>query len=115
VPVKAVAALPFPFIRRVQICQLEAEYLTLTPPYGPAATTRRPTMLTLLRRYWNELVSYDGGFTLLMMDGLLAVPLMMAAFFYPLEVLAIVAVLAVVTVAGYEARKVWRKRHPTHI
>ena len=27
-------------------------------------------MITLLRRYWNELVSYDGGFALLMMDGL---------------------------------------------
>ena len=34
-------------------------------------------MITLLRRYWNDLVSYDGGFALLMMDGLLAVPLIM--------------------------------------
>ena len=32
-------------------------------------------MITLLRRYWNDLVSYDGGMSLLMMDGLLLVPL----------------------------------------
>jgi hypothetical protein len=58
-------------------------------------------MITLLRRYWNELVSYDGGFALLMMDGLLLVPLIMAAFFYPYQVLAFVAVLVVISLAGY--------------
>jgi len=72
-------------------------------------------MITLLRRYWNDLVSYDGGFALLMMDALLAVPLIMAAFFYPLQVLALVVVLAVVSLAGYEGYVIWRKRHPTHI
>ena len=72
-------------------------------------------MITLLRRYWNDLVSYDGGFRLVMMNGLLAVPLIMAAFFYPLQVLAIVVVLAVVSLAGYEGYVVWRRKHPTHI
>ena len=72
-------------------------------------------MFTLLRRHWNELVSYDGGLSLLMMDGLLAVPLIMAAFFYPLQVLAFVVVLAAVSLAGYEGYVVWRRRHPTHI
>ena len=71
-------------------------------------------MISLLRRYWNELVSYDGGFSLLMMDGLLVVPLIMAAFFYPYEVLAIVAVMAGVTLVSYEGYAIWRKRHPTH-
>jgi len=51
-----------------------------------------------------------------MMNGLLAVPLVFAAFFYPLQVLAIVVALAVVSFAGYEGYVVWRKRkHPTHI
>ena len=72
-------------------------------------------MITLLRRYWNELVSYDGGIALVMMNGLLAVPLIMAAFFYPRQVLALVVVLAVVSLAGYEGYIIWRKRHPTHI
>jgi hypothetical protein len=72
-------------------------------------------MISLLRRYWNDLVSYEGGFALVMMDGLLAVPLIMAAFFYPLQVLALVVVLAVLTLAGYEGYVIWRKRHPTQI
>jgi len=72
-------------------------------------------MITLLRRHWNELVSYDGGFSLLMMVGLLAVPLIMAAFFYPLQVLPLAVVRAVVSLAGYEGYVVWRRRHPTHI
>ena len=72
-------------------------------------------MITLLRRYWNDLVSYDGGLSLVMMDGLLAVPLIMAAFFYPFQVLALVVVLAVVSFAGYEGYVIWRKRHPTHL
>lgn len=72
-------------------------------------------MIALLRRYWNELVSYDGGFSLVLVNGLLAVPLIMAAFFYPLEVLAIVVVIAVVSLAGYEGYVLWRKRHPSHV
>jgi len=38
----------------------------------------------------------------------------MAAFFYPLQVLAFVVVLAVISFAGYEGYVIWRKRHPTH-
>ena len=72
-------------------------------------------MISLIRRHWNELVSYDGGMSLLMMDALLAVPLIMAAFFYPLEALAFVVVVAVVSLAGYEGYVLWRKRHPRHI
>jgi hypothetical protein len=48
-----------------------------------------------------------------MMNGLLAVPLILAAFFYPFQVLAIVVVLAVASLAGYEGYVIWRKRHPT--
>ena len=56
----------------------------------------------------------DGGLSLVMMNGLLAVPLLFAAFFYPLQVLALVVVLAVVSLGGYEGYVIWRKRHPTH-
>ena len=72
-------------------------------------------MLALLRRYWNERVSYEGGLSLVMLDGLLAVPLIMAAFFYPLEVLTLVAVVAVVSLAGYEGYVIWRKHHASHV
>jgi hypothetical protein len=71
-------------------------------------------MIKLLRRYWDDLVSYDGGMALLMMDGLLLVPLIMAAFFYPVPVLIAVGVLLVVTVGVYEGVMLWRKHHPHH-
>ena len=71
-------------------------------------------MFKLLRQYWDDLVSYDGGMSLLMMDGLLLVPLVMAAFFYPVQVLILVVVLLVVTFAIYEGLVMWRKRHPHH-
>ena len=69
-------------------------------------------MFKLLRQYWDDLVSYDGGMSLLMMDGLLLVPLIMAAFFYPLQVGIAVAAILVVTFAVYEAVAIWRKHHP---
>ena len=71
-------------------------------------------MLTLLRRYWDDLVSYDGGMSLLMMDGLLLVPVAMAAFFYPVQVLTGVGVLLVLSVGAYEGVALWRKHHPHH-
>jgi len=71
-------------------------------------------MITLLRRYWNDLVSYDGGMALLMMDGLLLVPLVMAAFFYPVQVLMLIGALFLLSLVAYEVVHVWRKHHPHH-
>jgi hypothetical protein len=71
-------------------------------------------VFTLLRRYWSDLVSYDGGMSLLLMDGLLLVPLIMAAFFYPIQVLIGVGVVLVLTIAVYECVALWRKHHPHH-
>ena len=68
-------------------------------------------MFTLLRRHWGELVSYDGGMSLLLMDGLLLVPLIMAAFFYPIQVLMLVGALLLITVVVYECVALWRKYH----
>jgi hypothetical protein len=69
-------------------------------------------VLTLLRRYWSDLVSYDGGMSLLMIDGLLLIPLIFAAFFYPIQVLVGVGAVLVLTLAAYECVVFWRKRHP---
>ena len=68
-------------------------------------------MLTLLRRYWAEMVSYDGGMSLLLMDGLLLVPLVMAALFYPIQVFTGVGILLVLIVTVYEGVALWRKHH----
>ena len=69
-------------------------------------------MWTLVRRYWNELVSTEGGFALMWIDGLLFIPLVMAAFFYPFQVAMLTIALLAVTLAGYEGWMFWRKRHP---
>ena len=69
-------------------------------------------MLALFRRYWDERVSYEGGMALLWMDGLLLIPLIMAAFFYPLEALIGVGAVLLLSVAAYEGYVLWRRRHP---
>lgn len=68
-------------------------------------------MFAFFRDYWNEFISSDGGFALVLMNGLLLVPLIMAAFFYPIQVLIVVGVLVVLTVAAYEAHVLWRRHH----
>jgi len=61
--------------------------------------------------YVNDLVSTDGGLWLLLMDGLLLVPLVMAAFFYPWAALAVAAALLLVSFLGYEGYVIWKRRH----
>ena len=72
-------------------------------------------MFTLLRRYWSEMVSYDGGMSLLLIDGLLLVPLIMAAFFYPIQVLTGVGAALLVLIVAYECVALWRKYHHRHV
>jgi uncharacterized membrane protein YfcA len=67
-------------------------------------------VLSLFRRYWDELVSYEGGLSLVWMNGLLLIPIIMAAFFYPVEAAIAVGALLIVTLAGYEGWVLWRKR-----
>jgi uncharacterized membrane protein YfcA len=69
-------------------------------------------VLTLLRRHWNEMVTTEGGMSLLLMDGLLLIPVVMFAFFYPIQVLVGVGALLVIAVAAYEGVVLWRKHHP---
>ena len=69
-------------------------------------------MISLFRRYWDDLVSVEGGLSLLWMDGLLLIPLIMAAFFYPVGAAITAGALLVVSLAGYEGWVLWRKRHP---
>jgi hypothetical protein len=48
------------------------------------------------------------------MNGLLLVPVVFAAFFYPLQALAFAAVMLILTFVVYEGCVIWRKRHPVH-
>ena len=70
-------------------------------------------MLELLRGQWKELTSMLDGFSIMAMEGLLLVPLVMAALFYPVEVLVGTVVVLAVFVAMFEV--VWYVRHhPRH-
>jgi len=71
-------------------------------------------VLSWLRNLWTERVSYEGGLSLLWMDGLLLIPLIMAAFFYPLEALMAAVVLLFVSFLIYEGVVVWKRHHVPH-
>ena len=71
-------------------------------------------MLSWLRTCWTERVSYEGGLSLLWMDGLLLIPLIMAAFFYPVEALIAAGALLVVTFVVYEGCVLWKRHHVVH-
>jgi hypothetical protein len=69
-------------------------------------------VLSWLTRCWRDNVSYEGGLALLWMDGLLLIPFIMAAFFYPLQALIGAAAVLLVSFAVYESCVIWKKRHP---
>lgn len=52
------------------------------------------------------------GMSLLLMDGLILIPVVMFAFFYPLQTLMWVGVALLVIAAVWESCVIWRKRHP---
>jgi hypothetical protein len=65
-----------------------------------------------MRRCWQDNVSYEGGLALVWMDGLLLIPFVMAAFFYPLQALLGAGALLLVSFAVYESCVIWKRRHP---
>lgn len=66
-----------------------------------------------LQRYWDERVSFEGGLSLLWLDGLLLIPIILAGFFYPVEAAIALGALLALTLVGYEGWILWRKRHRT--
>ena len=54
----------------------------------------------------------QSGLSLLLMDGLILVPIIMFAFFYPVQVGLWVGGVLLVIGAIYESCVIWRKRHP---
>jgi hypothetical protein len=61
--------------------------------------------------YLDGLVNTEGGLWILLMDALLFVPLMMAAFFYPWQSLLVGIVALAVSFAAYEGWVIWERRH----
>jgi hypothetical protein len=70
-------------------------------------------MLELLRGQWKELTSIVDPFSIVAMEGLLLVPLVMAALFYPVEVLVGTAVVLLIFLAMFEV-VLYVRHHPRH-
>jgi hypothetical protein len=68
-------------------------------------------VLSWLRNLWSERVSYEGGLSLMWLDGLLLIPLIMAAFFYPVAALITAGALLLVTFLIYEGMVYWKRHH----
>ena len=71
-------------------------------------------MFSWMRRCWQDNVSYEGGLSLIWMDGLLLIPFVMAAFFYPLAALISAGALLLLSFAVYESCVIWKRHHPPH-
>jgi uncharacterized membrane protein HdeD (DUF308 family) len=63
-------------------------------------------MLGAMFRYWDEHISRDGAWWILALDGILLIPLIFAAFFYPVAVAIVVAVVLVLGLALMGIRRV---------
>jgi hypothetical protein len=59
--------------------------------------------------YLDDLVSKEGGLWLMMINALFLVPLLFAAFFYPVPALLVTAVVVGLPLAAYSI-VVWRRR-----
>jgi hypothetical protein len=64
-----------------------------------------------LGRYKDEVLSSDGGVSILMMDGLLLIPVVMAAFFFPLIALELFLALVAVSVVGIVLMRMYHRGH----
>ena len=61
--------------------------------------------------YLDGFVNTEGGLWILLMDSLLFVPLMMAAFFYPWQSLIVAIVALVASFVAYEGWVMWDRKH----
>ena len=64
-----------------------------------------------LGRFRQEALSSEGGLWIIAMDGLLLIPLIMAAFFYPVIALSSMAAVAVVSVLGMVLVRMYHRGH----
>jgi hypothetical protein len=67
-----------------------------------------------LGHYKDEITSSEGGLWIVMMDGLLLIPLVLAALFYPMAALIGVGVALVFSLGGLIGAREYHRRHPHH-
>ena len=70
-------------------------------------------MVEFLRGQWKDLTNMVDPFSIMLMEGFFVVPLVMAAMFYPLEVLVGIVAVLLVGLAAFETIE-WMRHHPHH-
>jgi hypothetical protein len=70
-------------------------------------------MVEFLRGQWKDLTDMVDPFSIMLMEGFFVVPLIMAAMFYPLEVLLGTVAVLLVGLAVFETIE-WVRHHPHH-
>jgi hypothetical protein len=70
-------------------------------------------MVEFLRGQWKDLTNMIDPFSIMLMEGFFVVPLVMAAMFYPFEVLMGVVAVLLVGLAVFETIE-WMRHHPHH-
>jgi hypothetical protein len=68
--------------------------------------------VSAIGHFKDEVTTSEGGLWIVMMDGLLVLPLAMAAFFYPVAALIGVGVVVVCSLGGLYATREYHRRHP---
>ena len=68
-------------------------------------------MVEFLRGQWKDLTNMVDPFSIMLMEGFFVVPLVMAALFYPLQVLIGVVAVLLMGLAVFETIE-WMRHHP---
>ena len=69
-------------------------------------------MLHGLFVFWDEHISKDGAWWILALDSVFFIPLIFAAFFFPMAVLGIVGGMVALTLGAMGLRRAFHARHP---
>ena len=70
-------------------------------------------MVEFFRGQWKDLTNMIDPFSIMLMEGFFVVPLVMAALFYPLQVLIGVVAVLLLGLAVFETIE-WMRHHPHH-
>ena len=70
-------------------------------------------MVQFLRGQWKDLTDMLDHYSIMYMEGLLLVPVVMAALFYPLAVFIGIGIALLVGLAAFETFE-WFRYHPRH-
>jgi hypothetical protein len=90
--------------RRRTLDEISLEYDHARPVHPLRALWRN-------RFYLGDLFNTEGGMAIVLMDALLFVPIVFAAFFYPLQALSVGLAILAVSFAAYQGWVIWERKH----